>query len=64
MATKLQEKIQSVMNFFHKKQSQYYDNIIIDKLSKLKMARIASCDSNLVNGFLKKQTAVVTNSDR
>ena len=61
LVRKVQDTIQGAKDFFYKKQSQYHHNILNDKL---KMDRIGRCDSNLAKRILKKQTAVVTNSDR
>ena len=53
--------MQRAKDFIRKKQAEYTFN---HKLNKLKNERIELCDSHLAKRILKKQTALVTNSDR
>ena len=53
--------LQTAKNFFRKKRSQ---NFMKQKINTFKKRKIIPCEKNLVKRILKKQTSIITNSDR
>ena len=53
--------LQTAKNFFRKKRSQ---NFMKEKINTFKKRKIIPCEKNLVKRILKKQTSIITNSDR